>query len=213
MKTTSILHSFIAVSALAFLSFAFFGCATTDNGSSGSAAGKSRGSNEDAPKVVISTSMGDITVELDVEKAPLTVTNFLRYVDSNFYDRTLVHRVERSVLIEAGGYDVLYNRKQTKPSIPNEADNGLRNRRGTISMARGKAASSATSRFFINLDDNEGFDYDPEDPKQHGYAVFGRVTKGISVADRISKVEVKAAHGLRDTPAEVVAIKTIRRVK
>lgn len=207
MMKVHLFRSLAVLPALAALALGFSGCATD------AAGGKAAAGGSGMPKVVIATSMGDITVELDAARAPLTVTNFLRYVDEGFYDRTIIHRVEPSSLIEAGAFDVLYNAKKTHPSIPNEADNGLVNRRGTIAMARGKAKSSATSRFFINLDDHPSFDHVPEDPRRFGYAVFGRVTRGLSVADKISKVPVKPAHGMRETPAEVVAVKTIRRVE
>jgi len=164
-------------------------------------------------QVIIDTTLGSITVELDPDKAPLTVANFLQYVDDGFYDGTLFHRVIAEFVIQGGGYLPDMVEKETRDPIKNEADNGLSNLRGTIAMARLSAPDSATSQFFVNLVDNtadgDGMsDLDPGGVSPDGYAVFGKVIKGMDVVDAIAAVETDS----NDAPVEDVIINSIKRV-
>lgn len=156
------------------------------------------------PTVVISTSLGDITVELDPAKAPLTVENFLTYVKAGHYDGTIFHRVIKGFMIQGGGMTPDMKEKLTRPPIKNEAANGLKNERGTITMARTSQVDSATSQFFINTGTNNGFlDHKVRD---YGYAVFGKVVSGMDVVDKIEGVKTEPG----DVPAQAVIIKSIR---
>ncbi len=138
----------------------------------------------------ITTSMGDIVVELDTEKAPASVENFLRYATSGHYDRTIFHRVVTGYVIQGGGYSKYFNERAPKDPIAYEGDNGLKNLRGTIAMARGDIPGSAQAQWFINLQDNEELDHKiVEDLPLYGYAVFGRVVEGLDVADAIGAAE------------------------
>ena len=168
------------------------------------------GSTDDPfPRVRMETSMGDIVIELNREKAPLTVNNFLRYVDDGFYDNTLFHRVIADFVIQGGGLDVDFNPKETRPPIKNESDNGLKNDRGTIAMARQTALDSATSQFFINVVDNDSLN---ATNGANGYAVFGRVVEGMDVVDRISQVETGSREGRNDVPVEDVILERVVRL-
>ena len=139
-----------------------------------------------SPHVLIKTSLGDITVELDAEKAPKSVENFLQYVKDGFYDGTIFHRVIDNFMIQGGGFTPDLRQKPTRPSIPNEAKNGLSNKRGTLAMARTPDPNSATAQFFINLVDNRNLDYvSDERAETWGYAVFGKVISGMDVVDQI----------------------------
>ncbi|UCD25734.1 MAG: peptidylprolyl isomerase [Gemmatimonadota bacterium] len=151
-----------------------------------------------ADTVIITTSMGDITIELFPEEAPITVANFTAYVDSGFYDSTLFHRVVPAFVIQGGGITAM-GPKETRAPIQNEADNGLLNERGTLSMARTSDPNSATSQFFINLEHNQILDHGVRD---FGYAVFGRVTSGMEVVDQIAAV----ATGANERPISEVSI-------
>lgn len=153
--------------------------------------------------VVIVTSMGKIEVELNAEKAPISVDNFLQYVESGFYDDTIFHRVINNFMIQGGGFDKFMRKKATRAEIKNEAKNGLRNDRGTIAMARTSVVDSASSQFFINHKDNDFLNHGSRD---YGYAVFGKVTKGMDVVDAIARVRTKA----RDVPINPVLIKSVR---
>jgi peptidyl-prolyl cis-trans isomerase A (cyclophilin A) len=157
-----------------------------------------------APRVVLETSLGDIEIALDPENAPITVENFLAYVDEGFYDGTIFHRVIPDFMVQGGGMTPDMRPKPTRAPIENEADNGLENDRGTIAMARTAAVNSATSQFFINVKDNIFLNHSP---RNFGYAVFGRVTDGMDVADAISLVPT----GARDAPLEPVRIVSARR--
>ena len=150
------------------------------------------------PVVVLNTSQGAITLELDDEKAPVTVANFLEYVDAGHYDGTVFHRVIDGFMIQGGGFEPGMKQKSTRAPIKNEADNGLKNDRGTIAMARTAQKDSATAQFFINLKDNDFLNHGSRD---FGYAVFGRVTDGMDVVDRIAKVETARKGGHGDVPA------------
>jgi peptidyl-prolyl cis-trans isomerase A (cyclophilin A) len=166
------------------------------------------GAQEDSkkPVVVVDTSLGAISIELDPEKAPITVKNFLTYVDEGFYDNLIFHRVIPGFMIQGGGMDDQMNEKREKhPAIKNESGNGLTNRRGTIAMARTNNPHSATCQFFINLKDNDFLD------QGAGYAVFGKVVEGMDVVDAIAKVGTtnRGIHG--DVPAKPIYIKSAKR--
>jgi peptidyl-prolyl cis-trans isomerase A (cyclophilin A) len=173
----------------------------------------------DAPRVVIATNHGDIIAGLYDELAPVTVANFLRYVDDGFFDGTAFHRVMPGFMIQGGGYiplpDGTYRRKDRLPTIKLESDNGLKNLRGTLAMARGGAPDTASSEFFINLVDNQRLDRFGE--VNLGYAVFGVVLEGMGVVDEIAAVDTVisptfAQSGERAAPVESVIIRTIRRL-
>ena len=155
------------------------------------------------------TSHGDFTVELYAEEAPETVANFLAYVDAEFFDGTIFHRIVPGFVIQGGGLDVDFANRETRDPIRNEAKNGLKNLRGTLSMARTSAIDSATSQFFVNLADNACLDHSARD---FGYAVFGRVTDGMTVIDTIAKVPTGRRKGYQDAPLEDVVIKSARRI-
>lgn len=139
-------------------------------------------------KVVLNTSMGDITLELDEDKAPISVKNFLEYVESGHYAGTLFHRVIDGFMVQGGGYDEELQKKPTRDAIENEANNGLKNDRGTVAMARTSEINSATSQFFINVADNDFLNHRGETPEGWGYAVFGKVVEGMDVVDKIKSV-------------------------
>lgn len=162
----------------------------------------------DAPRVRIETSLGNIVVELYPDKAPKTVANFLQYVRDGFYDGTIFHRVISNFMIQGGGFTKDYKRKQTRPPIMNEADNGLKNLRGTIAMARTFEPHSATAQFFINVVDNPFLDHKDDTPRGWGYAVFGKVVKGMDVVDKIRNVPTGHAGPFpQDAPLTPVVIK------
>ena len=158
--------------------------------------------------VKLQTNFGDITIELNAEKAPVTVANFLNYVDKGFYDGTIFHRVINGFMIQGGGFDASMNQKKTHAPIENEAKNGLKNRRGTLAMARTGDPHSATAQFFINHADNLPLDYPSRDG--WGYAVFGKVTSGMDVVDKIAKVRTGNAGFHQDVPTTPVVIKNVR---
>jgi len=160
------------------------------------------------PRVVMETTLGTMVIELYPDKAPITVKNFLDYVDSGFYNGTIFHRVIPGFVIQGGGFDAKMNKKQTRAPIKNEADNGLRNLRATLSMARTSDINSATSQFFINLKNNGALDHGN---RGFGYAVFAKVVKGFNVMDKIAGVKTTTRGHYRDVPAEpVVIIKAYR---
>lgn len=164
------------------------------------------------PKVLMKTSMGDITLELYAEKAPVTVENFLSYVDENFYDGTIFHRVIPKFMIQGGGLTADFIEKPAKPPIKNEATNVLKNKRGTIAMARMPEINSATCQFFINHVDNAFLDHKDNTPDGFGYAVFGKVIEGMDVVDAIANVKTMAKHDMRDVPRETISIISVRRL-
>jgi cyclophilin family peptidyl-prolyl cis-trans isomerase len=171
----------------------------------GLSAGATRAAN---PVVLISTSMGDIKVELDPEKAPITVKNFLDYVDDKHYDGTIFHRVIGNFMIQGGGMEANGRERPSKAPIKNEAANGLSNKRGTIAMARTSVPDSATAQFFINVKDNDFLDK-AKAQDGHGYCVFGKVIDGIDVVDKIKAVKTKVG----DVPVQPVVIKSIRKAE
>lgn len=157
-------------------------------------------------KVLLKTNKGDITIELDFEKAPITAENFASYVRDGFFDGTIFHRVIPGFMIQGGGFTEEMTQKPTKAPIKNEASNGLCNKRGTLAMARTANPDSATAQFFINLVDNGYLNY--ESPANPGYAVFGSVVEGLDVVDEIAKVET-GKHGHHDdVPLEAVLIES-----
>lgn len=162
------------------------------------------------PVVLMKTSMGDIKLELYPQKAPKTVANFLSYVEDGFYDGTIFHRVIGNFMIQGGGFTLDMKQKETKPSIPNEAGNGLKNLRGTIAMARTSDVNSATSQFFINVVDNPNLDHRDETPKGFGYAVFGKVIEGMDVVDKIKEVKTTTKGYYGDVPVEPVIIQSLK---
>jgi len=163
------------------------------------------------PTVVMKTTAGTVTIVLDIDKAPKTVENFLAYVDAGFYDNTLFHRVIKGFMIQGGGFTKGMKQKETRPPIENEADNGLKNDRGTIAMARTNFPHSASSQFFINLVDNTFLNHTAKTTRGWGYCVFGHVTEGMDVVDEIAKVPTGTRFGSGDVPLEDVTILSIRR--
>lgn len=161
-----------------------------------------------APSVEMQTSMGTIVIELDSEKAPVTVKNFLQYAKDGFYNGTVFHRVIEGFMIQGGGFTKDMGEKPTGAQIPNEAKNGLKNLRGTIAMARRGEPHSATAQFFINHKDNAALDYPSRDG--WGYAVFGKVTHGLEVIDKIAKVQTGNRGMFQDVPVEPVVIQSVK---
>lgn len=174
------------------------------------------------PRVVIETSAGNITLELDAEKAPATVENFLAYANEGFYDNTVFHRVIEGFMVQGGGFGLLEDgkikQKETKSPVQNEAKNGLKNARGTIAMARTGDPHSATAQFFINHGENSNLDYPSFDG--WGYAVFGKVVEGIEIVDKIAAsdttTKVLTTKGgdapMKDVPVEAVVIKSVKKI-
>ncbi len=160
-------------------------------------------------KVLIETTFGNIEVELDAEKAPVTVENFLAYVNDDFYENTIFHRVIPNFMIQCGGFRAGMVQKQTNDPIKIEADNGLSNDRGTLAMARTGDPNSATSQFFINHSDNAFLNHTSPTPQGWGYAVFGKVTDGMDVVDKIAGVATGNEAGHADVPLETVTINKI----
>ena len=156
--------------------------------------------------VRLETTHGAIVLSLDAEKAPQTVENFMQYVRDGFYDGTLFHRVIDGFMVQGGGFAAGMQQKSARAPIANEADNGLRNQRGTIAMARTPDPHSATAQFFINVADNAFLDFKAKTDAGWGYCVFGRVTEGMDVVDRIKGVATTSRAGHRDVPAEDVVI-------
>lgn len=160
-------------------------------------------------KATIETSMGSITLELDDAKAPVTVANFLDYAKAGHYDGTIFHRVIDGFMIQGGGFTKDMNQKPTREPIRNEAMNGLKNKRGSIAMARTSVVDSATSQFFINLVDNDFLDFVNPTPRGFGYAVFGTVTDGMDVVDAIAKVKTGTSGYHENVPETAVVIRKI----
>ncbi len=163
------------------------------------------------PVVIMDTSMGPIKIELYEDKAPITVKNFLSYVDKQHYDGKIFHRVIEDFMIQGGGYDKDQKESKTDPAIKNESTNGLKNERGTIAMARTNNPNSATAQFFINVKNNDSLNNSANNP---GYCVFGRVIDGMDVVDKIRNVKT-AAKGMfdKDVPVDDVVIKSVKRAK
>jgi len=161
------------------------------------------------PRVLLNTSLGEIELELEAEKAPISVENFLGYVDSGFYDGTVFHRVIPGFMVQGGGFGEGLNQKPTKAPIKNEADNGLHNVRGTVAMARTQNVNSATSQFFINHRDNDFLDHGGRD---FGYAVFAKVVRGMEVVDQIAQVPTGNRAMMQNVPLTPVKIITAKKL-
>jgi len=158
--------------------------------------------------VIFETSLGNIELDFYPEEAPISVENFLKYVDEGFFNGTIFHRVIPGFVIQGGGFDEQMSQKDTHPPIKNEADNGLKNLRGTLSMARTQVKDSATSQFFVNLKDNDFLDHGTRD---FGYAVFAKVTEGMDVVDKIADVKTGTSGHHEDVPVEPVVVKSAYR--
>ncbi len=163
------------------------------------------------PRVLIKTSLGEIVIELNQEKAPISVKNFLSYVDDGFYDGTVFHRVMAGFMIQGGGFTENLEKKPTKQPIKNEATNGLKNETGTISMARTAIVDSATAQFFINTVDNGRLDHRSPNQSGYGYAVFGHVVGGMNVVKKIEAVQVGSRNRMQNVPNETVLIQSVAR--
>ena len=166
-------------------------------------------STAELPSVIFETTAGNITIQLNAEKAPLTVANFLQYVESGFYNGTIFHRVIGNFMIQGGGFTAEMQKKSTRQPVINEADNGLSNDIGSIAMARTSVPHSATSQFFINVADNDALNHTAKHARGWGYAVFGKVTEGMSVVEAIKQVPTGMMAGHRNVPLEPVIIKRI----
>lgn len=164
-------------------------------------------------KLLISTSMGNIEIELYPDKAPETVKNFLEYVKAGYYDGLIFHRVIKGFMIQGGGFDGNMKEKPTNAPIKIESDNGLKNEKGSIAMARTNNPNSATSQFFINVADNPFLDYKAPTIAGYGYAVFGKVIKGMDIVDKIAQVETGRKGFFDDVPLKTVTIKSIKEIK
>jgi len=171
-------------------------------------AAPSHAANQDShPRVLLKTSEGDIVLELDRDKAPVSVANFLGYVEKGFYDGTIFHRSIKGFMIQGGGYTANYEKKPTEAPIKNEADNGLKNVRGTVAMARTSDPDSATAQFFINAVDNPFLDFTSRTETGWGYAVFGKVVDGIDTVDKIQDIATSSGGPFpRDVPRTTVVI-------
>ncbi|SDH93845.1 peptidyl-prolyl cis-trans isomerase A (cyclophilin A) [Pseudomonas panipatensis] len=161
------------------------------------------------PHVLLSTTLGEVELELDATKAPISVKNFLGYVDSGFYNGTIFHRVIPGFMVQTGGFTEKMQEKDTQAPIKNEADNGLLNTRGTLAMARTSEVNSATSQFFINLTDNDFLNHGQRD---FGYAVFGKVVRGMGVVDMIAKAPTGNSGMFQDVPKEPIVILSAKRL-
>jgi cyclophilin family peptidyl-prolyl cis-trans isomerase len=167
----------------------------------------------DNPKVILDTTKGQILIELYPDKAPETVKNFLAYVDTGHFNGTIFHRVIPNFMIQGGGFTSDMQQKPTRPPIKIESDNGVKNQRGTIAMARTQDPNSATAQFFINSVDNTFLDFTAKTDKGWGYTVFGKVVQGMEVVDEISKAKTGSKGMHRDVPLETVAMTSVKRAK
>src|SRR5438105_3279987 len=164
------------------------------------------------PAVEVKTNLGSFVIQLDPGKAPKSVENFLAYVDAKHYDGTIFHRVIPTFMVQGGGYDQSYEKKPVRAALQNEADNGLKNTRGTVAMARTGEPHSATAQFFVNVVDNAFLDHQGKDAQGWGYAVFGTVTEGMDVVDKIKGVRTGSAGPFaKDAPQELVVIENVKR--
>ena len=160
-------------------------------------------------RVLMKTLLGDMTLELDADKAPVTVANFVEYAQSGHYDGTIFHRVINNFMIQGGGFDTDMGQKGTNAPIQNEANNGLKNDHGTIAMARTMDPHSATAQFFINVSDNDFLNFSGESMQGWGYAVFGRVVEGEDVLDKIRVVPTSSQAGHQDVPTDPIVIESV----
>ncbi|MEC8158447.1 MAG: peptidylprolyl isomerase [Pseudomonadota bacterium] len=160
-------------------------------------------------RVLMKTLLGDMTLELDTDKAPATVANFVEYAQSGHYDGTIFHRVINNFMVQGGGFDTDMGQKDTNAPIQNEANNGLKNDHGTIAMARTMDPHSATAQFFINVSDNDFLNFSGENMQGWGYAVFGRVVEGEDVLDKIRVVPTSSQAGHQDVPTDPIVIESV----
>ncbi|BCS55149.1 peptidylprolyl isomerase [Geobacter sp. SVR] len=165
------------------------------------------------PVVLMETSQGNVKLELFEKEAPISVKNFLDYVNSGFYGGTIFHRVIAGFMIQGGGFTGDFKQKPTKAPIKNEATNGLKNQRGTLAMARTGIVDSATAQFFINVADNDFLNHRDTTMQGYGYAVFGKVLEGMDVVDKIAAVKTGFSRGMGDVPVEQVVIKSVKVLK
>ena len=163
--------------------------------------------------VIIRTTFGDITLQLDAEKAPATVANFLQYARDGFYDGTIFHRVIDNFMIQGGGFDTNMDQKSTNAPIENEADNGLKNDFGTVAMARTNDPHSATAQFFINVKDNDFLNHSGKNMQGWGYTVFGKIVDGEEVLEKIRNVPTGSSGGHQDVPNDPVIIESVEVVE
>ncbi|MEQ1740447.1 MAG: peptidylprolyl isomerase [Methyloglobulus sp.] len=168
---------------------------------------------EPSSKIKLTTSLGAIIVQLNTEKAPVSSANFLTYVNEGFYNGTIFHRVIKGFMAQGGGFDVSFKQKETHAPIKNEADNGLKNARGTLAMARTNDPNSATGQFFINLKDNGFLDHTSPTPSGWGYAVFGEVVEGMEVVDKMAEQPTGNKGGHQDVPKTDIIIKKAEVIK
>lgn len=164
-------------------------------------------------KVKLTTNLGAITIQLDAQKAPVTTENFLSYTKEGFYNGTIFHRVIPGFMAQGGGFDTKFEQKTTHAPIKNEADNGLKNKRGSIAMARTSDPQSATAQFFINLKDNGFLDYSAPNSQGWGYAVFGEVVEGMDVVDKMAQQPTGNRGGHQDVPQSDIVIEKAEVVK
>lgn len=163
--------------------------------------------------VVMETSLGSVTMELFDKEAPLSVKNFLAYVDKGFYGNTIFHRVIPGFMVQGGGFTADLSQKGTDAPVKNEAGNGLKNERGTLAMARTNVVDSATAQFFVNVANNDFLNHRGTSTRDYGYAVFGKVVKGMDVIDKIAATKTGFSKGFQDVPVTPVVIKSITRLK
>ena len=159
--------------------------------------------------ITLHTNYGDIELELDFEKAPKSATNFKQYAEDGFYDGTIFHRIINNFMIQGGGFNEDMSQKETRDTIENEADNGLKNDNGTVAMARTSDPHSATAQFFINVADNDFLNHSSKTSQGWGYAVFGKVTKGMDVVEKLKTVKTGSAGPHQDVPVEAVLIERV----
>lgn len=199
MRNRSLMVLVLSIAAMAIVQLTF--------------AGETRKMDKGNVIVAMETSEGVIRIELWADKAPETVKNFLAYVDDNFYDGTIFHRVIDNFMIQGGGFTADMRNKDKGQPIKNEATAELKNDRGTVAMARTQDIHSATSQFFINLKDNDFLNHSDNTPRGFGYAVFGKVVEGMDVVDRIGKVKTTTSGPYRDVPEKPVVIKSVKRLE
>lgn len=166
-----------------------------------------------SPQVKFETNQGDFVLELNYKKAPISVKNFLRYVDEGFYEGTIFHRVIPTFMVQGGGFNKDFSKKKTHSAIPNEAFNGLRNRIGTVAMARTGDPHSATAQFFINVSQNSFLDFREKHGRAWGYAVFGKVVEGMKVINEIRKIPTGFKNGMKDVPQTDIIILKATHIK
>lgn len=159
--------------------------------------------------ILMKTNMGDITIELETEKAPVTSANFIEYVKAGNYDGTIFHRVINGFMVQGGGFDEKMTQKPTRAAIKNEANNGLKNTVGTLAMARTNDPHSATTQFFINVSDNAFLNFSGENSQGWGYAVFARVVEGMDIVNQMKAVKTSSAGGHQDVPVTPIVIESV----